>query len=144
MSEDIEKLYTRMIELETEVGNLREGYIIVNKRYSDSLASLKELTETPPRPPIAPQKPLLRLLPLHPWQPPPRCTRLKNRQSNLWQWRRLRLKQQQKLLQRPLNWPENPLISRIKKKRNKHQYFLVQILQQENFTLSRSIYFIPS
>jgi hypothetical protein len=31
MSEDIDKLYNRMTELEKEVSNLREGYIVVNK-----------------------------------------------------------------------------------------------------------------
>jgi len=44
MSEEIEKIYSKLIALETVVSDLRQGYLIVNQRYTNALASLKELT----------------------------------------------------------------------------------------------------
>ncbi len=32
MTEETEKIYARLAELESEVANLRQGYMIVNKR----------------------------------------------------------------------------------------------------------------
>ncbi len=44
MTGEIERVYVRLAELEREIVNLRGGYAIVNQRYTDALASLKELT----------------------------------------------------------------------------------------------------
>ena len=43
MTEENEKLYARLAELEREIRNLREGYSIVNRRFSAVLESLKDL-----------------------------------------------------------------------------------------------------
>jgi hypothetical protein len=40
MQGDIDKIYAKLISLETEVTNLRQGYIVVNKRYTEALSSL--------------------------------------------------------------------------------------------------------
>ena len=45
MKEDTEKTYAKLISLETEVMNLRQGYAVVNQRYLEALASLKLLTQ---------------------------------------------------------------------------------------------------
>lgn len=44
MKDDIEKIYAKLIAHETEIINLRKGYMIVNERYTKALTSLKELT----------------------------------------------------------------------------------------------------
>ena len=43
LTEENEKIYARLAELEREIRNLREGYSIVNRRFSAVLESLKEL-----------------------------------------------------------------------------------------------------
>ena len=45
MKEDTEKTYAKLISLETEVMNLRQGYAVVNQRYLEALGSLKLLTQ---------------------------------------------------------------------------------------------------
>ena len=44
MQEKIDKLYERLVSLETEVANLRSGYIILDDRYRKALASFRVLT----------------------------------------------------------------------------------------------------
>jgi hypothetical protein len=44
MNDDIEKIYAKLVAHETEIINLRKGFMIVNERYTKALASLKELT----------------------------------------------------------------------------------------------------
>ncbi|WP_114636717.1 hypothetical protein [Polynucleobacter necessarius] len=44
MQEDIEKIYAKLVNLETEIQNLREGYIIISERYTVAISSLKSLT----------------------------------------------------------------------------------------------------
>ena len=44
MSEEIPKIYAKLVALETVVSDLRQGYLIVNQRYTNALASLKDLT----------------------------------------------------------------------------------------------------
>ena len=46
MKDDIEKIYTKLVNLETEVSNLRQGYITVNARYAEALGTLKALTSS--------------------------------------------------------------------------------------------------
>ncbi len=46
LKDDIEKIYAKLIALETEVVNLRQGYVVVNTRYAEALGSLKHLTHT--------------------------------------------------------------------------------------------------
>ena len=46
MKDDIEKIYGKLVSLESEVGNLRQGYITVNARYADALGTLKTLTSS--------------------------------------------------------------------------------------------------
>ena len=46
VKDDIEKIYAKLIALETEVVNLRQGYVVVNTRYAEALGSLKHLTHT--------------------------------------------------------------------------------------------------
>ena len=46
MKEDIDKIYAKLVSLETEVTNLRQGYMVVNLRYTAALSSLKELTNS--------------------------------------------------------------------------------------------------
>ena len=46
MADDIEKIYAKLIAHESEIMNLRQGYMIVNERYTQALHSLKELTDT--------------------------------------------------------------------------------------------------
>lgn len=44
MSEETDKIYARLAAQEREIANLREGYVIINRRYSVALGSLKLLT----------------------------------------------------------------------------------------------------
>jgi hypothetical protein len=44
MTDEIQKIYSKIVGLETEVGDLRQGYLLINRRYSAALTSLKELT----------------------------------------------------------------------------------------------------
>jgi len=44
VSETENKIYARLTELENEVVTLRDGYLVVNKRYSQALLSMKALT----------------------------------------------------------------------------------------------------
>lgn len=44
MDEVTNKIYAKLAEFEREIKNLREGYLIVGKRYSESIESLKLLT----------------------------------------------------------------------------------------------------
>ena len=44
MNDDIEKIYAKLVAHETEIINLRKGYMILNERYTKALGSLKELT----------------------------------------------------------------------------------------------------
>lgn len=41
MNQEIEKIYAKLIDLESEVANLRQGYIVVNQRYAEAIGSLK-------------------------------------------------------------------------------------------------------
>ena len=63
MKDDIEKIYAKLVNLETEVTNLRTGYIVVNQRYAEAMGSLKALTasalEAAKRAAIAAEKALL-------------------------------------------------------------------------------------
>lgn len=46
MSTESEKIiFAKLAVLEDEIGHLRRGYTITNKRYADVLTSLKSLTE---------------------------------------------------------------------------------------------------
>ena len=40
------KILARLTELESEVVSLRDGYLVVNKRYTQALLSMKSLTES--------------------------------------------------------------------------------------------------
>ena len=40
------KIYARLTELESEVVTLRDGYLVVNRRYSQALLSMKTLTNS--------------------------------------------------------------------------------------------------
>ncbi len=44
MEQEAAKIYEKLAALETEVLGLRDGYLLVNKRYSETLHSLKSLT----------------------------------------------------------------------------------------------------
>ena len=44
MTKDLQNIYAKLVILETEVSDLRQGYVIINRRYSNALASLKDLT----------------------------------------------------------------------------------------------------
>ena len=44
MEQEAAKIYEKLAALETEVLSLRDGYLVVNKRYSETLHSLKSLT----------------------------------------------------------------------------------------------------
>lgn len=44
MSEETDKLYARLAQQSTEIENLRQGYVIVNRRYGAALESLKLLS----------------------------------------------------------------------------------------------------
>ncbi len=46
VSEIENKIYARLTELENEVVTLRDGYLVVNKRYSRALMSMKVLTSS--------------------------------------------------------------------------------------------------
>ena len=63
MKEDIEKIYAKLISLETEIANLRQGYMVVNQRYAEAIGTLKSLTasalEAAKRAAIAAEKALL-------------------------------------------------------------------------------------
>ena len=63
MKDDIEKIYAKLVSLETEVSNLRQGYILVNAQYTKALAGLKSLTnsalEAAKRSAVAAEKALL-------------------------------------------------------------------------------------
>ncbi len=43
MDEQTEKIYARLAAMDREIANLRQGYVIVNKRYTEALASLRRL-----------------------------------------------------------------------------------------------------
>lgn len=45
MTEAEQKLYSKMEAIEHKLVNLRQGYLIVNKRYNEAIGSLKELTQ---------------------------------------------------------------------------------------------------
>lgn len=44
MTSEIKLIQSKLLSLETEVSDLRQGYIIINRRYSNALMTLKELT----------------------------------------------------------------------------------------------------
>jgi membrane protein involved in colicin uptake len=44
VSEENESIHARLSSLENEVTNLREGYLIISRRYNEALKSLKDLT----------------------------------------------------------------------------------------------------
>ena len=44
MISNIKEIERKILSLETEVGDLRQGYLIINRRYSQALTALKELT----------------------------------------------------------------------------------------------------
>jgi len=44
MTSKIEKIYAKLLSLEAEVSNLRQGYIVVNQRYTEAIGALKLLT----------------------------------------------------------------------------------------------------
>ena len=46
MNDDIEKIYAKLVAHETEIINLRKGYMIINERYTKALVSLKQLTNS--------------------------------------------------------------------------------------------------
>lgn len=41
---ELKTVLVRLADMEREVSNLRQSYLVVNKRYSDSLLSLRKLT----------------------------------------------------------------------------------------------------
>ncbi|HEX4944435.1 MAG TPA: hypothetical protein VFV55_08775 [Usitatibacteraceae bacterium] len=45
MDQEATKIYAKLAEFEKEIANLREGYLVVGKRYSESIESLKVLTD---------------------------------------------------------------------------------------------------
>jgi hypothetical protein len=49
MNDEMESINARMSALETEVSQPREGHCIVNKRYAESLASLKNTLDFLPK-----------------------------------------------------------------------------------------------
>ena len=44
VSDTENKIYARLTDLENEVVTLRDGYLVVNKRYTQALNSMKALT----------------------------------------------------------------------------------------------------
>ena len=44
MTDELKKIYSKLVLLETEVSDLRHGYVLINRRYSVVLTSLKDLT----------------------------------------------------------------------------------------------------
>ena len=70
MTKDLQNIYAKLVILETEVSDLRQGYVIINRRYSNALASLKISQPWPLRQPNAllmgllKQQKLLKMLPL--------------------------------------------------------------------------------
>lgn len=40
------KILARLTELESEIVTLRDGYLVVNKRYTQALLSMKSLTDS--------------------------------------------------------------------------------------------------
>ena len=44
MDNELETIHAKLSALEAEVINLRQGYIVVNKRFTEALGSLKVLT----------------------------------------------------------------------------------------------------
>lgn len=63
MNKEIENIYSKLVNLETEVNNLRQGYAVINQRYSEAIGTLKNLTssalEAAKRAAIAAEKALL-------------------------------------------------------------------------------------
>jgi len=43
-TESEQKIFAKLAELESEVADLRTGYLVVNKRYTEALSTLKTLT----------------------------------------------------------------------------------------------------
>jgi hypothetical protein len=41
ITDEIQKIYSKLVLLEAEVSDLRQGYLIINRRYTNALASLK-------------------------------------------------------------------------------------------------------
>ena len=44
MNAEISQINTKLAALQTELGGLREGYVVINKRYSDALDAINCLT----------------------------------------------------------------------------------------------------
>ena len=44
MTDELKKIYSKLVLLETEVSDLRHGYVLINRRYSVVPTSLKDLT----------------------------------------------------------------------------------------------------
>ena len=44
MQNDIDAIYSKLVTLETEIQNLRQGYMLVNQRYTKAIYSLNSLT----------------------------------------------------------------------------------------------------
>ena len=44
MKEDINKIYAKLLSLETEVQNLRQGYVTLNQQYAAAVSTLNSLT----------------------------------------------------------------------------------------------------
>lgn len=44
MNAELEKVYERLAEMGREIGNLRQGYVIVNERYTKALSTLGDMT----------------------------------------------------------------------------------------------------
>jgi hypothetical protein len=63
MSDEIDRIYTKLAHLEQEITNLRQGYVVVNQRFNESLLAMKLLTvaskEAAQRSAIAAKKALL-------------------------------------------------------------------------------------
>jgi hypothetical protein len=46
MEQDVDKIYAKLISLENEISNLRQGYMVVNQRYTETLNILMDLTNS--------------------------------------------------------------------------------------------------
>jgi len=44
MQNDIDKIYEKLLSLETELQNLRQGYVSLNQEYAAAVSSLNSLT----------------------------------------------------------------------------------------------------
>ena len=44
MQDKLEDIYARLIAHETEIMNLRKGYLVINEKYATALGSLRALT----------------------------------------------------------------------------------------------------